>query len=118
MENEEKSEKDKAEILALARRALRSTELLIQACDNWLPAEVGNKEMSRRFRERERVKTRRSLRRFLKFFGIKLKETEVEKQYYRMVDGEIIDLMYSNYPPYDGKQDIAGIAGYKDNDIR
>ena len=87
MENEEISEKDKAEILALARRALRSTELLIQACDNWLPAEVGNKEMARRFWERQKVKRRRRWRKALKRFGITLKYSETEELYRYRVDG-------------------------------
>jgi hypothetical protein len=85
--------------------------LLAEACEGWLPAEVGNKEMVKALYERDRVKIRRFFRKVLKFFGLKLKETKTEKKYYYMVGNDIVDLMYSNYPPYSKKQDIAGIAG-------
>ena len=39
-----------AEILQL------KTELLLETCDGWLPAEEGNKNMEKRIREREKEK--------------------------------------------------------------
>jgi hypothetical protein len=104
------------ELASLKRDLLISAwkwDLLAQACEGWLPAEVGNKEMIKALRERDRVKRRRFFRKILKFFGLKLKELDIEKPYYHKVGDVIVDLMYCNYPPYSDKQDIAGIAGEK-----
>jgi hypothetical protein len=44
----------KKEILQTAEHALHYTELLIQQCDSWLPAEEGNQEMIKRIEEKRK----------------------------------------------------------------
>ena len=61
------SDRKKEEILASAERTLHYTNLLIEQCDSWLPAEEGNKEMERRILERQR---KEQLMKIKKFFGI------------------------------------------------
>ena len=80
------SEKDRAEIIRLAQIALRNTELLIQACDGWLPAEEGNENMTKAYWERQKVKRRRWWRKALKRFRIKLKYNELEEKYIYVVN--------------------------------
>jgi hypothetical protein len=103
------------EELAAWKRQLKISawhwDLLAQACEGWTSAEEGDKRMIKALYERDRVKIRRFFRKVLKFFGLKLKELEIEKKYYHTFNGVIIDLMYCNYPPYSDKEDIAGIAG-------
>jgi hypothetical protein len=88
------------------RTLIYNYDLLIQACDGWLSAEEGDKNIIKAYYERQRVKRRRKLRKFLKFLGITLKELDVEKQYYHTVDGKKIDMLYCSYPPYSGRQDV------------
>jgi hypothetical protein len=87
MENDEISAEDRAEIKRLAEIALRNTELLIQACDNWLPAEVGNKEMAKRYWERQKIKRRRRWRKALRCLGITLKYSKLEDKFDYSVSG-------------------------------
>ena len=45
------------EIIDLARRTKHYTELLIEQCNHWLPAEEGNRIMEKQIIERRRMKS-------------------------------------------------------------
>ena len=50
------SQTKKDKLLRNAEILMLKTELLIESCDGWLPAEEGNKNMERRIRERGKEK--------------------------------------------------------------
>ena len=51
-------DKKKNEILYHAERCLYFTNLLIEQCDNWLPAEEGNRNMMQKIMERDKTPQR------------------------------------------------------------
>ena len=91
MEPDEISAEDRAEIKQLAQIALRNTELLIEVCEGWLPAEEGNKNMAKAYWERQKVKRRRWWRKKLKPFGIHLKYNDLEFGYTNTINGVIVE---------------------------
>ena len=48
------SQEKKETILRNAEILMLKTQLLIESCDGWLPAEEGNKNMERKIRERKK----------------------------------------------------------------
>ena len=49
------SQTKKEKILRNAEILMLKTELLIETCEGWLPAEEGNKNMERNIRERKKI---------------------------------------------------------------